>query len=451
MTIPPAADSPTEEAKPTLLPPPAPLDGFSIDEFKSRRKRLREACPDGVILIRGATEDELPGAAPLRYSQNAMFFYLTGVDTPGGFLLMLPDDMPAPAGLKKIKPEVKEILFLPARNGTAEIWSGPKLGPGEETEKSTGIERVIDAGQMWGALAAYLKRNPVLYTVSPYGENARGTREYALIARLRDIAPIVQPRDVSLAIARLRMVKSPAELERLGKAIATTTIGHKAARGFIARGAGRHEYEVEARVLEAFRAAGGALAFASIVGGGHNATVLHYEHNDAPLKDGDLVVVDIGARFGHYCGDITRTYPVGGRFGARQREVYQLVLDAHRRAVSDFKPGKDTLLAMSERCKEFLKTSPMRSKDGEGKERTMDHFMPHSLGHHLGLDVHDAGDNEMVVPTGSVITIEPGIYLPGEGIGARIEDDYLVTKKGLERVGPPLEVEVDELERAMRE
>ncbi len=160
--------------------------------------------------------------------------------------------------------------------------------------------------------------------------------------------------------------------------------------------------------------------------------------------------MDIGARWGHYCGDLTRAYPVGGRFSPRQREIYAQVLAAHDQVVASYRPGEDTLKTLNDRCKQYMKESPLRGKDGDEVEQTMDFFMPHGITHHLGLYVHDVGDQEPPLTPGNVITIEPGIYLPAEGIGVRIEDDYLVTPRGLERLGPPLEAEVGEIESAMR-
>jgi len=449
MTIPPA-DPQASEHKHALLPPPAPLGGFAAQEFSLRRNALRAACPDGTILIRGATEDEVAEGSAGVYRQNAWFFYFTGVETPGASLVLLPEGLPAPAGLRGAEREVKEILFLPPRDASRELWTGPKLGPGEETQKLTGIASAVAAARLVPALAMWVRRNPVVYTIAPYGERAAESHTYGLMRQVSEQAPVVQFRDCAMAAAGLRVVKSPAEIERLQTAIAISVEGQRAARRAIAGGAGRHEYEVEARVYEAFRSRGAVPAFASIVGGGANATVLHYEQNSASLNEGDLVVVDIGARLGQYCGDLTRTYPVGGRFGPRQREVYETVLNAHRQIVATFKPGQDRLDDLTKRCKETLKELPLRSKDAGGEEKTMEHFMPHSIGHHLGMDVHDVGDAEQPLTPGNVITVEPGLYLPAEGIGVRIEDDYLVTPTGLERLGPPLEVEVEEVEAAMR-
>ncbi|HZT43441.1 MAG TPA: aminopeptidase P N-terminal domain-containing protein [Chthonomonadaceae bacterium] len=449
MTLPPT-DTATSEVRAHTADPAAPLDGFPPEEFKARREALRVACPEGLILIRGGSEEEAV-AAP--YRQNSAFFYLTGVDTPGAFLILLPEGVPASALQRDLPPGVREVLFLPARNPVGETWTGPKLGPGEETERATGIEKTLDAGNIWGALIGGLRRNPLLYTITPYGEQAKLSREYALMQRIADIAPVVQFRDVAPALAQQRVVKSPAERERLRQAIAITGEGQRAARAAIAGGAGKWEYEVEARIYEAFRSRGATLAFPPIVGAGINGTILHYGDNAAPMQEGDLVVVDIGARFAHYAGDVTRTYPVGGVFSPRQREIYNLVLEAHEWAITHYRPGEDSLKSLSDRCKAFLKESPLRAKDIKGEEQTMDTFMPHGLTHHLGLDVHDMHgiiDMDQPLVPGSVITIEPGLYIPSERIGVRIEDDYLVTATGLERLGPSLEKDLDALEAVMQ-
>jgi Xaa-Pro aminopeptidase len=446
MTIPPADSAAAAPA--FLAEPPVPLDGFPAEEFRARRERLRSALPDSLIVIRGAREDEFSGATV--YHQDSSFYYLTGVETPGSTLVLLPDSVPARTGLRDTPIEVRELLFLPARNAGAETWTGPQMGPGEAAEKATGIQKVADAGSLLSSLVGWIRRCPVVATLTPYGDNAASTREYALIEQVRRIAPAVQFRDAAMSLAAQRSVKSPLELERIRAAIEITAEGQRAARAMIAAGAGCREYEIEARIFQTFRSRGAKLAFPSIIGAGPRGAVLHYEKNSQQLADGDMVVVDIGARLGYYCGDLTRAYPVGGVFSPRQREIYNLVLDAHERVVASYRAGEDTLRTLSERCKEFLKDSPLRSKDEKGVEQTMNLFMPHGLSHHLGLDVHDVGDGEEPLKPGNVITVEPGLYLPGESIGVRIEDDYLVTATGLERLGPPLESDITALETAMR-
>ncbi len=435
-----------------LLTPSPPLDGFAPEEFRARRDALRSACSDGIIVVRGTTDGEAAHASAHR--QNSPFYYLTGVRTPNAFLVLLPEGVSASIGLKGVPAETRELLFLPARNATTETWMGARLGPGEETATATGIAAVADAGRFWSALTAWMHHNALVYTFTPYGEQAKLTREYAFMQRIGDYAPVVQFRDIAKPLTALRMIKSPAEIVRIEEAIAITGEGQRAARGLIAGGAGRNEYEVEAAIFAAFRSRGASPGFATIVGGGVNEPVLHYEDNNQILRQGDAVVVDIGAQVGGYNGDVTRTYPVGGVFSPRQRDIYRLVQSAIENAVTAFVLGVDSQNSMDSRCKELLKASALRARDSSGAEtnQTLDSYMPHGLSHNLGLDVHDliqVVDRDAPLLPGQVVTIEPGVYIPAEGIGVRLENDYLVTENGLRCLGPDLESDIDAVERAM--
>ena len=445
MTVP-SADPQAAAPAPVLLTPPAPLLGLSAEEYRTRRQALRTLCPDGIIVLRGATEAE--AVNPGRYQQNSTFLYFTGVQTPGSFLVLLPPDVPAEAAIRGAGKEIREILYIPARNAGMEAWNGPQLGPGADTEAATGIQKTADASGLDMALMNLVRRCPHVYFEVPFGPGNGVSRTAAFIEHCRCQMPSMVVKDASDAIGRLRMVKSQAEIDRTVEAIKITQAGHRAARKVIAAGDGLHEYVAEAAALQAFRSHGAGLAFGSIVGAGHNATVLHYEENNCPMKQGQLVVVDIGAKTGGYCGDITRTYPVGGKFGEREKAIYNTVLGALENAIATYKPG-DTLQDLQDRCKAYYKAQPLRSKDAAGNELSLDNFYPHGLSHHLGIDVHDVGDRLLPLSPGCIITVEPGLYLPSEGIGVRIEDDYLVTETGLELLGPPLERTVEEIEAAL--
>ena len=422
------------------------LDGIKTEEFRYRREMLKAALPEGIIILRGATEEEV--VTGQRYHQNSPFVYYTGIETPGAFLVLLPAGLSSRAGNKTFSANVEEILFLPERNPTGETWTGQKLGPGTEAETLTGIAKVAPVSSLWTALTGWLRRCPLVYTLCPFGETAKLTREFALMQRIFDLAPSTRFQDCARAMRTQRLVKSPAEIEKLEAAICISEEGQKAAKKAITEGAGRYEYEVEAKVLEAFRSRGATLAFPAIIGSGFRATVLHYEDNHEKMNEGDLVVVDIGAKLNGYNGDLTRTYPVGGSgtLSARQREIYALVLEAHRLVIDSFVVGVDSRQSLDDRVKELLDKSSLRSKDAKGEEKTMKTFMPHGLGHHLGLDVHDVvaqDDLSDPLPVGSVFTVEPGVYLPSESIGVRLEDDYLVTETGLKRLGAGLPLELD--------
>ncbi len=186
--------------------------------------------------------------------------------------------------------------------------------------------------------------------------------------------------------------------------------------------------------------------FKSIVGSGPNSTIPHYFASSRQMVDGDLVVVDIGAEYQLYTADITRTYPVNGKFTPRQREIYQLVLDAQSEAARQVKPGETRLLQMNGIVRPFLKNSPLRARDANGQEHTMDYFFIHGLGHYMGMDVHDVGDAMRPMQVGEVFTIEPGIYIKSENLGVRIEDDYVVTATGAEKLSKNIPSSPDEVE-----
>jgi Xaa-Pro aminopeptidase len=186
------------------------------------------------------------------------------------------------------------------------------------------------------------------------------------------------------------------------------------------------------------------------VGSGPNSTIPHYFANNRQLEDGELVVVDIGAEYQYYTADITRTYPVSGKFTPRQREIYQLVLDAQTEAAKQVKTGTTLLMPLTGFVREYFRKSPLRAKGEDGKEYTMDHFFIHGLGHYLGMDVHDVGNYAKPLQVGEVFTIEPGIYIKSENLGIRIEDDYLLTG-GLEKLSKDIPSDPDEIERRIAE
>ena len=241
----------------------------------------------------------------------------------------------------------------------------------------------------------------------------------------------------------MRKVKSPSEIELLQKAVDVTIEGIRELFHVIRPGT--FEYEAQAALEAAWMRLGSERpGYTSIIGSGIYSTILHYNENRKRIEAGDLVVVDVGAEYSYYTADITRTFPASGKFTARQREIYQLVLDAQRAAEKAFIPGKSTLVDLQRAAREVMTSSPLRDKRGN----TLERYFIHGLGHWIGLEVHDVGSYG-VLPAGSVFTIEPGIYLPEEGFGVRIEDNYLVTAKGLIKMSAKLPSEPDEIERMM--
>ena len=395
--------------------------------YRARRRRLMERLGEGVAVLWGAGDDRGYGDVGT-FRQDPDFFYLTGVELPNAVLVLRPS-------------EGEDILFLPPRNEPLERWTGPKLGPGEATAEQLGFtavhstepsERVIDARRrpvpgFEARLAGWLAGGGPLWLRLPGGPaEAPLPPGPALAARLRNGLPSFATRDLSGEIAALRLIKEPGEIALMRKAVAATVAGQRAAARTIRPGV--REKTVEGAVFAAFTAAGAeGLAFPSIVGSGFNGTVLHYDQNTGVCADGDLVVVDIGARYGYYCGDLTRTYPVSGRFGERQRALYDLVLEAHDRVAEAIRPGA-TLAGLRRIAYETIENSPLRDVHGD----RLGQYFIHGIGHFLGLEAHDAGGEGPELEPGMVITNEPGLYIPDEATGIRIEDDYVVTEDGAE-------------------
>jgi len=388
-----------------------------------------------VIVGRGEPGDDA------KFHQSNDFHYLTGVDVSHASAILRPD-----LG--------EETLYLPRRNPRLERYNGPTLAAGPEATAKTGFARVAPASEfladLFRALAdsgdGHPSRSATIYLIDA-GSNPTSSDRSAWLARLvRDGAPGARVKDLGPRVHEQRKTKSPAEVALLRRAIAATAEAQAAVLRTV--GPSGTENQLEGAILNAFVAHGASRAgFPSIVGSGPNSTVLHYGRNDRALGAGELVVVDIGAEVEGYTADITRTVPVDGQFTPRQRAVYQLVLDAQAGAARAVKPGESTIGSLNRGVRDFFRASPLRARDKDRIEHTMDHFFAHGLGHHLGLDVHDVGDESKPLGPGQVFTIEPGLYLPTEGFGIRIEDDYLVTPTGVEKLSAAIPSAPDEVER----
>jgi Xaa-Pro aminopeptidase len=417
-------------------------------EYRARRQRLIEQIKDGIVVLTGAREDDFGEVG--RFRQKNDFMYLSGVETPAAFLILIPANViPGRAH--------QEVLFLPPRNVVRERWTGVQIGPGPEAEQRFGFQEVAGADKFYARLFEILsgppfvtdgprgQTRPKLYTTLPSRDSVGPlTRESQFVETIHSAAPHVVVADVAPYLAEMRKVKSPVEAGLLQRAIDITAEGQRDARMKIRPGV--YEYEVQAALEGAFTRNGSERpGYPSIVGSGINSTILHYNQNHKKIEAGDTVVVDVGAEYSYYTADITRTYPATGKFTPRQREVYQLVLDAQRAAEKAFKPGEMTMSQLQRFAIDVMKASPLRDKQGN----TLERYFIHGLGHWLGMDVHDVGDYSKPVPAGAVITIEPGIYIPDEKLGVRIEDNYLVTETGLVKMSGKIPSEADEIERLM--
>ena len=411
-------------------------DSHITEQCRSRRADLRKALGDGVTLLFGHTEDR---EEDLRtgFFQESNFYYLTGWREPGAILLLapLPEDPKTPGYAAKGQVP-REILFLPERNPDQEKWTGRKLGPSDPDAKTrTGFDAVMPAERFESELRTVLEAYSRIYTLV----------DHPAAARLRQLAPFRDISSAALAIAKLRMNKSPEEIALIQYATDVTLEAHRAAWQRAAPGL--YEYQIAAAMLDVYQDAGcERSAYAPIVGSGPNSVYLHYSRNSRRMDAGELLLMDVGAECAGYASDITRTIPVGGKFTRRQREIYEIVLGAQKAAIAAVKPGQ----SLSKTVPNGLYHIAYDYIDSHGKDLhgdSLGKYFTHGLGHHVGLDVHDASDPSIPLEAGMVITIEPGIYIPEENLGVRIEDMVLVTEHGAKLLSAGLPREPGEIEK----
>jgi Xaa-Pro aminopeptidase len=397
-------------------PQPAPAADLPVAVYEGRRARLLAELGDCVAVIssqgavEGITED---------FRQDADFFWLTGINEPDAHLVLQPK-----SAYRKV------VLFLKSRDPEAERWTGPREPISPELLKTYGVDRVRRGSPESTLLDAGLHHNCVaIISPAAVGKDERGDAELALRMASRFGLKVVYKRGV---LADLRAAHGPEEVERMERAIAITVQGHNAvARATVA---GVSERDVQTQLEYAFFAAGGTgLSYSSIVGSGPNGAVLHWDKNSRVLQNGDLVVVDAAAEYGRYASDVTRTYPVSGHFTADQARVYRAVYQAQEDIFAAIKPGV-SMAELQHVAEESLRRAGYLAD-----------FI-HGFGHFVGLDVHDAGDTEKPIPVGAIFTVEPGVYLPTQGFGVRIEDEVLITDHGYRMLTSSIPRKLEEVE-----
>jgi Xaa-Pro aminopeptidase len=416
--------------------------------YAARRAKLA-AQVDAPILLWGFTGREEFSQAYL-FAQEDNFYYLTGHNEEGAGLII----MPAPRSNQGTVPVTtrdgpEEMLFLPPKNPTKEKWNGPRLAPPDPGIQSrTGFASVMPYSEMRATLERLAKLYPTIYTILPYEkENGGYPHEKAVVDWIHSSVPQTKLKDIRSNIGELRQIKSPGEIAFLTKAIELSLDAHLSAMRMMRPGL--HEYEIAAKMVEV-HAMGGSEAegYAPIVGAGPNSTVLHYDKLARKIEDGDIVVLDVGAQYSGYSADITRTLPANGKFTPRQREIYEIVLGAQNAALAAIKPGMNY-------CQKGAKSVYKISYDyinSHGQDlhgKSLGQYFIHGLGHHIGLDVHDPGEYCKPLEPGMVITVEPGIYIPEENLGVRIEDDILITETGCKFLSERLPRDPAEIEKIM--
>jgi Xaa-Pro aminopeptidase len=427
--------------------------------YRKRREQLARAMGAGVAVIPTAPERIRNRDTHFPYRFDSHFYYLSGFSEPEAALVIVAGDAP------------KTLLFCRERNEEREIWDGFRYGP-EAARERFAFDEAHPIEELDEALTALLENQPTLFY--PVGADAawdlRAT-QWLNAVRARARAGISAPerlQDVRAPIDDMRVVKDEHEAAIMRRSGRIGAAAHR--RAMQAARPGRNEYELEAELLYEFRRSSAQFpSYWPIVAGGANACVLHYVSNNSPLRDGDLLLVDAGCELDGYASDITRSFPVNGRFSGAQREVYEIVLAAQLAAIAKVRPGNawndphDAAVRVLAQGMLDLKLLNGPLEEAIEKE-TYKRFYMHRTGHWLGLDVHDAGDYKRngkwraLVP-GMTLTVEPGLYIraaadvpePLRNIGVRIEDDVLVNQAGCEVLSAEAPKTVEDIEALMRD
>src|SRR6266849_5949132 len=412
--------------------------------YAERRAKLA-AQADGPIVLWGFTGREEVSEAYV-FEQEENFYYLTGHNEEGAGLIILP------AGQKgNVSNVSRETLFLPVKNPQKEKWNGVRMSPADPgIEARTGFATVKPFAEMRAAVESLAKTYPCIHTILPYEKELGGyPHEKEVVGWLQQVAPQIKLKDIRAQITALRQIKSPGEIAFLQRAIDLTVDSHLEAMKLMRPGL--YEYQVAAKMVEV-HAWGGSEAegYAPIVGAGPNSTALHYDKLSRKIEDGDIVVLDVAAQYAGYSADITRTIPANGKYTARQREIYDIVLGAQNAALAALKPGMD-FCSKGDKNVHKIAYNYINSHGKDLHGKALGIYFIHGLGHHIGLNVHDSGDHCAPFQPGMVITIEPGIYIPEENLGVRIEDDVLITESGHKLLSERLPRDAGEIEKTMAE
>ncbi|GHU07259.1 Xaa-Pro aminopeptidase [Betaproteobacteria bacterium] len=433
--------------------------------FHARRERVLahlQAHGGGVAIIPTAPERERNNGTTYAYRPDSYFWYLTGFREPEAVLVLVAGDSP------------RHLLFCRAKNAEQEIWTGYRCGPALAAERFV-FDEAWTIDELEQRLPELLADEPALWTgigIDPAWDKRivaalKATRTLARTGNAGSTSAPATLHDITGVLDEMRLIKDDSELALMRRAAQITAAAH--CQAMRTTRPGRHEYEIEAELLHHFRAAGSQyVAYPSIVASGANACVLHYVDNDCRMNDGELLLIDAGCELDGYAADITRTFPVNGRFSGPQRDLYQIVLAANHAARGAIRPGAswnaphDAAVAVLARG--FVDLGLLQgSVDGVIESDSYRRFYMHRTGHWLGMDVHDVGQYKLegewrpFVP-GMTLTVEPGCYIrPADdvpeafwNIGIRVEDDALVTADGCEYLTGGVPREIDGIEDLMR-
>jgi Xaa-Pro aminopeptidase len=432
----------------SALPTLHALEKQPLGTYRARRMALGQELQGGVTVLFAGEESQLD-VGPFR--QDSDFYYMTGWTEPGAALL-IAGDAPSAASPRFYK----EILFLPARNLHEELYTGEKMDAATPGAAATaGVDDVEPMAELPAELSRLMAADRALAMnvwTQPGSAAATALLNFTAVTLGADTAP--QPHDVTSLTMPLRQIKDDGEIELIKHASAASMLAQRVMM----------QWWVKPGITE--RAVAGAMtavwmengcerpSYAPIVGSGINSTTLHYSANARTMKDGDILLVDAACEYSMYAADITRTVPVNGHFTPRQREIYDVVLGAQQAAIKAFVPGKSSINDRDRKDPNSLDTVAFNYINTHGKDlhgQPLGKYWLHGLGHMMGIDVHDPANYPVLLKPGMVFTIEPGVYIPEENLGVRIECDFLVNADGtLTDLDAALPHTPDEIEAAMR-
>lgn len=426
-----------------------------MDAYHGRRLRVAAAIGDGVAVIPAARERLRSNDTDYEFRQNSDFWYVTGFDEPDAALVIAPHHE-----------RERVVAFVRPRDRSKEIWTGRRMGVQAAPER-LGVDAAYAIDELDAKLPDLLHGARKLYYAfghdEPFDRRVRDALAAAHAkARRAGHAPH-ETADPGTVLHEMRLLKDPDEIAKMRRAAEITASGHLA--GMRGTRPGMREFEIEALIEYEYLRAGATFAYPSIVAAGENATILHYTSNRDELREGELLLVDSGCEFDLYTCDVTRTWPINGRFTAEQRAIYEIVLAAQEAGIEQVKPG-NSCRAFHHACTRVITEGLIdigllkgSLEENIEKERYRDYYM-HGAGHWLGLDVHDVGryrndeDAYRALEPGMVTTVEPGIYVHPDsdcderfkGIGVRIEDDIFVTASGNENLTASIPKRIDEVQ-----
>lgn len=416
---------------------------------ENRRRFINQMEKKSIAIFVSNDEVASNGDAIYYFKQNSDLFWLSGITQEDSMVILFPDNP---------DPKYREVLVLVRPIELKEKWDGKRLRV-KEAQAISGIETIVWLDSLDGLLQPWIHLADNIYLDSNENDrkaNLVRTRDYRFIDEMRSRYPLHQYLRAAKIMKELRGVKTAFEVEVLQKAIDITETTFRRLLKFIKPGV--MEYEIEAEIVHSFlsqRATGPA--YGSIIASGDRARTLHYVRNNSECKDGELILMDFGAEYGGYCADLTRTIPVNGKFGRRQKTVYNACLHLHDYAKSILKPGISILdytdKVGEEATQQFLKIGLLKKSDVKNEDpenRAYRKYLYHGISHHLGIDVHDLGTRTEPIKAGMVFTVEPGIYIEEEQMGIRIENNLWITKNGNKDLMKNIPITAEEIEALMK-